>query len=539
MELLFDEQEPKPILLRDYQSGAIEELRRHIAKGNKRVVLCAPTGAGKTVIAASILKAAAERRKYALFLVDRINLVDQTSAVLDVHGITHGIVQGKNPRWSPYEYVQVCSVQTLARRKLPRAPDLVVYDECHCQYKSALDYIAANPDCVAVGLTATPFSRGMGDFWNAIVNVRTTLDLMDDGFLVRPKIFSCKAPDDSEMSLGSDGEFTESSITKAQIRIAGDVVAEWIAKTSEFFGGPAKTIVFSATVAHGRELAARFAEAGFNFAHISYMDRDDEKRRATIEMFRRKDSELHGIISCGILTKGFDVPDAVVGISCRPYRKSLSGHMQEIGRVLRPAEGKDFALWLCHSGNVERFLDDTISVWTYGPGELDKASALDATARIKPKDKRQRMCSKCGGVLIGLTCSVCGHKHEPKSNVIVVDATMREMELGRISANRQARALDLSDHRAIWAAALLFSYKIEQRNLGYSDPANADMEKVRRRAYALWRRICPDAPNLGSVAYKMALPSRCNTMHWMTVAKAHAESRREWRMRNVKAHKVG
>src|SRR5690349_115358 len=118
----------KEIELRDYQVGAVETLRQKIRADQKRLILCAGTGAGKTVIASHLLRQADRKGSYALFLVDRVTLVNQTSATLDSYGIRHGVLQGHHERFAPHENVQVCSIQTLARRRLPRAPDLIVYD---------------------------------------------------------------------------------------------------------------------------------------------------------------------------------------------------------------------------------------------------------------------------------------------------------------------------------------------------------------------------------------------------------------------------
>ncbi|WP_233093142.1 DEAD/DEAH box helicase [Paracoccus sp. IB05] len=214
----------KEIQLRDYQTAAVEALREGIRQSRRRQVLVAPTGAGKTVIASHLLNEADRKGSYALFLVDRVALVNQTSETLDEYGIRHGIVQGINDRWAPRENVQVCSIQSLARRTLPRTPSLVIYDEAHAMYKSSLDFIAAHPEAVAIGLTATPFTPGMEQHWSGLVNVTTTRKLIETGFLIEPKIYVARSPDDAELGLDSYGEFSESSASEAGIRIVGDVV---------------------------------------------------------------------------------------------------------------------------------------------------------------------------------------------------------------------------------------------------------------------------------------------------------------------------
>lgn len=476
---------PKEISLRGYQADAIEALRQMIRDGKKRLILCAGTGAGKTLTSAHLLREAARKGSYSLFIVDRVALVDQTSAVFDEYGIDHGVVQGINSRWSPNEHVQVCSAQTLARRVLPRAPSLIVVDEAHCQHKSTLDYMARYPDAVKIGLTATPFTPGMGNHWDGMVNVRSTRLLMEDGHLIEPTIYVAKSPDDDELGLNSFGEFSDQSASAAGIRIVGDVVQEWTRKTHEHFGGPVKTIVFSPTVEHGRELCAAFAAAGYNFQQISYLDKSDEDRAAKITEFRRPDSIIHGLVSCGVLTKGFDVPDTLIGISCKPYRKSLSSHMQEIGRVMRSHPGKTKALWLDHSGNIERFALDMFDVWQNGAGELSAAEKRDSTPRKREQKAREKVvCPECSGALRGNLCMACGWERPARSGIVAVDGTLREFTMAAGLLPRDGlRAECLANPRVIWDAAL--AYCMDHR------PRNED--GARRWAYGVWAGIYPGA----------------------------------------------
>jgi DNA repair protein RadD len=473
----------KAIELRGYQSDAVEALRGNIRKGVKRNVLCAGTGAGKTVIASHLLRQADMKGSYALFLVDRVTLVNQTSKTLDSYGIRHGVLQGINSRYAPHENVQVCSIQTLARRRLPRAPDLIVYDECHAQYKSTLEYMAQYPDAVKIGLTATPFTKGMGKNWDGMVNVIPTRKLIDEGHLIQPKMYVAKSPEEAELGLTSFGEFSDESASVAGIRIVGDVRAEWIAKTHEHFGGPAKTIVFSPTVAHGRELCAAFQEAGYNFQQVSYLDRDDDERAAKVDEFRSANSSIHGLVSCGVLTKGFDVPDCLIGISCKPYRKSLSSHMQEIGRIMRPAPGKETALWLDHAGNLERFALDMFDVWDNGAGELDKAEKRDTEKRERTEITREKVvCPECSGALRGNVCTGCGWEKPARSSITEEEGTLIEFAPKYdLTPRAGLRADCLKDPRAVWNGAL--NYAMDSTSKGEA--------AARKWAAGIWFGIYP------------------------------------------------
>jgi DNA repair protein RadD len=475
---------PKAIVLRDYQAAAVEALREGIRAGKKRQLLVAGTGAGKTLTSAHILAEAAAKGSYTLFIVDRVALVDQASAVFEQYGIPHGVVQGNHPRWAPRENVQVCSAQTLARRDLPRHPALIIVDECHAQYRATLDFMNRNPAAVCIGLTATPFTPGMGKHWSGVVNVIPTRKLIEGGYLTEPKIYVARSPQDADLGLNSYGEFSDASATSAGIQIIGDVVTEWVTKTREHFGGPAKTIVFSPTVEHGRELCAAFAAAGYNFQQISYLDRSDEERAEKIAEFRRPDSIIHGLVSCGVLTKGFDVPDVAVGISCKPYRKSLSSHMQEIGRVMRTHPSTPKKLWLCHSGNVERFALDMFDVWENGAGRVEPSREAGQQAPRAERDRARE--GRLPGVQRGLARPDMHRLRLGEARPVERRTTSK----ARCTSSASAQAMEarpglraecLSNPEGVLRGGACLCARI----------TGGTRTKARKRAYAIWRGIYP------------------------------------------------
>jgi DNA repair protein RadD len=207
------------------------------------------------------------------------------------------------------------------------------------------------------------------------------------------------------------GEYDEEESGERGLVIIGDVVKTWEQQTHRHFNGPAKTIVFSPSVRHGAELCRQFADAGYNFQQISYLDVDDGSRRAKIAEFRKPDSSIDGLVSCAVLTKGFDVTDVKIGISCRPYRKSFSSHIQEMGRVMRSAPGKEYGLWLAHSGNSIAFADDTAWLFEYGVESLSDGQKKDKEAREPDeKVKTKHFCGDCGIQMspIAENCPSCG-----------------------------------------------------------------------------------------------------------------------------------
>lgn len=485
------------VALRDYQRESIDALRNGVRAGHRSQVLSSPTGSGKTVVATHLMQEASNKLSRAVFVCDRVALVDQTSAMFDSYGIAHGVVQANHWRARPWERIQVASAQTLARRGLRDEPQLLVWDECHTLYKSVCDYVKEHPNVIVVGLTATPFTKGMGSVFTNVVNVTTTDRLIADGFLVPVKTYAGKAADMTGAKTKFDGEWAEAEMEERGLTIIGDVVSEWIAKTQKHFNGPVKTIVFSATVAHGDELCKRFQEAGFNFQQISYKDGNDERRRALIEEFRKSDSEITGLVSCEALAKGFDVPDILCGISARPYRKSLSGHIQQLGRIMRPAPGKEFALWLDHSGNFLRFLPDTQEVFAAGVSKLDEER--DAKVRKEPtqEDKNNFACRQCG-YLMGAKashCPACGwERPRTRSDVREVGGELVEVTIDGKAAKLPSWA---QDKDAVWRQ---LCYMGLERKHGDIMAAEKFAKAQYRNMYGGWprfamRNVTPEPPD--------------------------------------------
>lgn len=415
--------------LRDYQVASLDALRDGIRQGMNHQVLMAPTAAGKTVMAASLIDGVNQKMKRAVFVVDRVSLVDQTSALFDYYGIPHGVMQANHWRCRPWERIQVASAQTLSRRGFPKDIDLLIVDEAHTMYASTINFLKANKHIRVVGLTATPFTKGMGEIYGNLVNVTTTNQLVRDGFLTPLKMYVARAADMTGAKVVA-GEWSDDEVEKRGMDIVGDIVGEWVAKTHQHFGGPAKTIGFGATVNHCESLAAEFQAAGYNFRVISYRDGNDENRKRLIDEFRKPDSEIVGLLSCEALAKGFDVPDIKIGIGARPYRKSLSSHIQQLGRVMRVHPGKEYGLWLDHAGNLMRFYADTEEIFEDGLKDF-KGTSLDSSVRKEPEEKERKdvLCHICKCVLSPKqdTCPACGAARKRMKDIHAVAGELVEI----------------------------------------------------------------------------------------------------------------
>jgi superfamily II DNA or RNA helicase len=461
--------------LRPYQSATLEALRKGFASGKKSMMLYAPTGAGKTEMAIALLEATKDKGNRAAMVLDRIILCDQTSSRLDKYDIDHGVLQSGHWRNRPHERIQICSAQTLERRDEFPGLNLLIVDEAHQTRSATVEFIKNNPDIRVIGLSATPFTKGLSNVYEDVISTVTTRELVDQGVLVPLKVFIAKEIDMTGAKKVA-GEWSPQETTKRGMQITGDIVVEWEKKTHEIFGKPAKTVVFCSGVDHGNDLAKKFGERGYNFISISYRD-DDEFKKEVIKDFSKPDTEIHGLIATDILTKGFDVPDVMIGVSARPFSKSLSSHIQQMGRVMRGYEGKEFAVWLDHSGNYLRFRGDWDEVFGEGVSELDDGKEK---AKKEPtlKEKEASKCPKCEALwpLNSDVCKSCGHVRERKTKVEAVAGEMQELTGTMARGDKQS-----------WWSMLQWYVKVE----GWSSGRAANVYKEK---FGVWPRMLHDSP---------------------------------------------
>lgn len=395
--------------LRPYQARVIEECREAFASGARRLLLVAPTGAGKTVLASNLIEGALGKDRRALFLVHRRELLNQASRKLYDTGIDAGIIAaGFEPR--PGQQVQVASISTLhsramrtRRMDLPEA-NLVVVDEAHhATAKSWADILAAYPEAAVIGLSATPCradGRGLGDIFQRLVCCPDVSELVRLGFLVGTKVYAPPPPDLQGVKItGGDYNTQQLGERMNQDGLVGDVVTHWL-KHSE----RRSTLVYAVDVAHSMHLRDEFSRAGISAGHIDGTT-PAEERDAVLDQLRR--GVLDVVCNCQVLTEGFDAPDVGCIVLARPT-KSFSLYRQIVGRGLRPAKDKAHCIVLDHAGGTleHGFVDEPVE-WELN--EKKRATRPAMKQRDAARVRKLVECPECGATRWqGRPCSTCG-----------------------------------------------------------------------------------------------------------------------------------
>ena len=396
---------------------AIENLRVAVRAGKNRPLLMAPTGAGKTTIAARITANAIARGKRVLFLSPYETLIDQTRDAFFAEGIPHiGILQADRPT-DPDAPVQIGTVQTLVRRVKPDV-GLVFVDEAHRQDKSLFEWMAS-PEMALVpiiGLSATPWSAGLGLQYGPLVIAARASELIEAGRLSPYIVFAPSAPDLEAVRITA-GDFNEGELSAATNtpKLVGDIVDNWHARARNL-----STIVFCVDRNHARHVEQRFREAG---VASEYIDGETMRpdRKAIFARFNSGETKV--LVNVDVLTAGFDA-DVRCVVDARPTKSEMR-YVQALGRGLRVAQGKDRLIILDHAGNTERlgFVD------AIHHDELDDGGARNSSSRKADRKAAEvRVCAVCKAVMprATLICSACGYEQPAKTAVIETDATLVE-----------------------------------------------------------------------------------------------------------------
>lgn len=417
------------INLRPYQSELIHKVRVSLREV-KSVLLQAPTGAGKTILATKMMQNSTEKNNTCFFVVHRQELVDQTAQVLDSFDLSYGII-ASNYTPNPIPRIQICSIQTLKNKlRSVKKPAIIIFDEGHhCISASWVKVMEYFSGAKIIGLTATPCrldGKGLSNIFDKLVLGPSVSWLMETvnpdtglNYLSGYKLFRPNAPDLTGIkTIAGDYDKKELSKIMDNNTIIGDAITHY-----KKYADNKQAIAFCASIDHSKHTAQLFNEAGYNAAHLDGCT-SKEERRQIIDDFKAGIIKI--LCNVDIVGEGFNVPAVQVCIMLRPTQ-SLTIYLQQVGRCLRPEQDKEFAIILDHAGNsIRHGLPDDEREWTkfFDGAKKRKSKTADFTPR-------QKMCDQC----------YCIHKPAPKcpdcGNVyIVVSRELNQTEGELVEVNK-------------------------------------------------------------------------------------------------------
>jgi len=428
------------ITLRPYQSSLVQAVRSDIAT-YKSIFVLLSTGGGKTAVAAYIAAQAAAKKKRIIFCVHRDFLLEQTAAAFDRVGVEYTFIA---PGYTTNRHcsVVIASIDTLKRRIIETpAPDLLVVDEAiHAaaagwakvieHYQSLGSYTLGLGAC-----TQRLSGQGLGKWFKKIVEGPSMAWLIENGFLSKYKMYSPTIPDIGQLHhSGGDYVKKEAEAMMNRPSITGNVVSHY----TKLAPGK-RAVAFCCSIKHSLDVRDGFIAAGYRAVHIG-SDTSKADRKEMLSDFQQ--GRINVLTSVDIFSEGFDLPVLEYGALVRPT-ESLNTYLQQCGRVLRTAPGKDLAIIADHAGNCGKrdkygnFVEhhgkpDKIRDWTLEDQEKKKGGAGVKSLPIK-------QCPNCYYVSKpALKCEGCGMVF-PIAHREITEIDGELLEIQEIQARQEAR----------------------------------------------------------------------------------------------------
>jgi superfamily II DNA or RNA helicase len=357
--------------LRPYQHAAIEAAIADFTAGRRRTLIVLPTGTGKTVVFAELVRRAAARGRRSLVVAHRSELLDQAAAKLAAAGVTSAIEQGQ--RRAPVDApCVIASVQTMRGARLERWPadafDAIVVDEAHHAVSESYGGILSRfARARVVGVTATPDRLdgiGLGEVFESCSYRYELRDAIRDGWLapITARRVTVDGLDLAAVHVRA-GDFDRTELAAA---MTNEQVLHGVAAPLLEQAGARRAIVFAVDVAHAAALAEILNRYEPGVARAIDGSASAQARAAALAAYRG--GEFRILVNCALFVEGFDEPTIACVAVARPT-KSRALYAQMVGRGTRLASGKADCLVLDFAARSRHRL--------IGPADVLAGRALD------------------------------------------------------------------------------------------------------------------------------------------------------------------
>lgn len=340
----------------------ITSLRKIFESGENKALLISATGTGKTYASAFAMRELGFRR--VLFLVHRNQIAGQARKSYErvFSGmVSTGMVAGKYMEHDA-DYI-FATVQTMSKDEVleswdPSSFDAIIIDEAHHSsagsYRKVMEHFAPQ---LWLGMTATPDRRDAGtgsdsiyDIFNHQIAYEIRLQHAMEEDLLCP--FHYFGITDLEV-IADEGRTAEEKIENFRY-LTSDERVDNVVKQAEYFGHSGdrvRGLIFCSRNREARELSAKFNERGFRTTALTGENTEAEREEAVQRLAGDEcENALDYILSVDIFSEGVDVPEINQVIMLRPTQSPVV-FIQQLGRGLRKAEGKEYVVVLDFIGN--------------------------------------------------------------------------------------------------------------------------------------------------------------------------------------------
>lgn len=326
------------INLYEYQNNIVGALRDSLRAGNRRILISAPTGSGKTIISKWIIQKLISSNKKVLFTTPRIKLAIQTQEGFGFGNLILGSKTKDNK-----SLCTIASVQSLYSRKVTDHFDYIFIDECHFAHGSEyLNYIFDTyPNSIIIGLSATPIDEDgyLLQGYQSIINEIGVKELIDLNFLTDVEVYtSPNQPNLSKVDI-VNGDYNQSQASEIvqEEKVISNALQEW-----QRLANSLKTIVFACDIAHAEKLKGEFIKMNVSACCV-HSKMSEQSIEESYKLFKHNNYQV--LINVDMATFGFDEPSIECMLFVRPI-KSLRLYKQMVGRGIRKFEGKDKCLMI-------------------------------------------------------------------------------------------------------------------------------------------------------------------------------------------------
>lgn len=348
----------------DYQDAVLEKLKlEREVFGHSRNLIVAATGTGKTVIAAFDYKNFREQNQRAnfLFIAHREEILKQSCKTF------RAVLQDENfaDLWyggvEPKEYTHLFASKDLLNNRLDELDiaenffDYIIFDEVHHiaadSYRKILSRFKPK---ILLGLTATPERMDGEDItkdFDGKISAEIRLDDALNNRLLAPfhyyGITDCV---DLSTVTWRAGKYVISELSK--IYSENDLRTGLILRKLEEYlpnYSDVRALCFCVDVEHAKNMAAKFQLAGLKSAYL-VSDNGTERVKWSRQL---KEKKINYLFVVDMFNEGVDIPEVDTILFLRPT-ESLTIFLQQFGRGLRKAEGKDFVTILDFVGHCNK-----------------------------------------------------------------------------------------------------------------------------------------------------------------------------------------